>query len=526
MGLIQLFTNPAGWAADKVKDKIQDKVQDKFKSIPSGIKSNVSGIGKGIGSNVKELGSFGNAGDKFKAMSERITSGLSGKQEQAAGLMEGALSGGDTRQALIQRLGEISERELPVVDEFKPAGKAAEWMNRLGAGLFAASGGNPEAIYANFRNKEMAKQAKHQRQTESRQMAIEKRDTDIIAGLSDLDQRQTVTKAGFANSLMDQESALTNLAAEAGMNAIAAESEKDKLVFQMRDDWAQLQQNHVNRMTEMDHSGKLAIDQIEYAAGINIRNETNAELTTYGVNPASFDSTIRKYAAGDFDGMDQQDHVRMQMIAKMRKATTDMELRAAKMDTVVRMVGTTVHARDRHTGAYLYEGEDGTTPIYTNLSTTEAAMSYIFGDPQMGLDAIGSNPFDREKKAIEEFTSQAGMIDPGSGMEQGLQRPRSMGGFPGTEDASFEGVPGGAGDAGTQLNNIGPIWDQAMYNLQDKGESMLTVVSAMEQGGLAPEVLESVINQALATGLWDGEEDKTQIQQIITVGSNVNAWNQ
>lgn len=502
MGLIQLFTNPAGFLKDKVQDKVKSRISD-FKSINplEDLKKSSQGI--------RDIG-------------DRISGKASASQDLINEIMGGAIGGGEARKALMERVKGISERDLPEVDfeGNKRAGKLAQISNRIGAGLFAASGGDPRAITAGFRAKEEAKSARLQRQREVRQAAIESQDDDMVAALSNIDERETAARTAFGGDFIQQQTILQQKGIDAQKAAFEQEAENARQVLDIQASFEEQRQGHIDRIGELDVQGQLNLTQIEHAAAIQMRNDMNSELMSFGMNPAGLEETVNAYSRGDFGSLTAQDHVRLSLVAKMRAARTDEELRMAKIGTLAQVLNTRVHARDENTGAFMYT-LDG-DPVFTTLSTPEAGASWIFGSKQDALDALRSNALSAETESVKRFVTQAGMVDPSpmtqlgsSAFEKGTQ------GFPGTRDNSFNDVDENPQDAREQLRRSADIWNKAAGYL-DAGNSMRDVVSSLKNQGASSEIIQMTMQRAMEFGYWDGEEDKDAINQIITIGAAQN----
>jgi len=504
MGLIQLFTNPAGFLADKVKEKVQDKAQDRFKSMPgmAQIGKVAEGATKGISQVGSKLGQFGAKREEF-----------------LGGLMEKALGGGEAQAGIMEQISDIQGRELPTVDEYKPAGKAAEWMNRLGAGLYAAGGGNPEDIYRNFRAKEETKLARHTRQQESRQAAIESQDREVLGALEGIAGRGQQAATSISANILQQQTSMQLKGAEAQIRSFENEADMAKTVLGFQADFEVQRQGHIDRIQELDKQGQMDIERIDHAAAMQMRNDMNSELLALGVNPAGFENTVNAYSRGDFGNMTGQDHVRLQLLGNMKKAVTDEDLRMAKLGALTQVMGTRVHARDENTGSQLYDIQG--QPVYTTLSTAESAATYIWGSKQDALDSFRNNDLGAETRAAQQFAEGAGMVTPSPFHPQAMD-PTDLAtrGFPSTEDGAFSDMPEDPRDGREQARNSAGIWNTVAGDL-DKGHSMREVVQALKDSGAASEMIQMTMQRAMEFGYWDGQEERDEIMQIITMGAEV-----
>jgi hypothetical protein len=499
MGILKLFTNPAGFATDFAKDKITQK----------------------IGNTIKDRGGFLNSIIDKK---ENVTSGFDklqqGIQEKTGNISqkidayrEQALGGGDVREALFNQLNKINERELPEVDEYKPAGKAAEWMNRLGAGLYAAGGGNPEDIYRNFRNKEMVKQERHQRQVELRQAALDKRDADVLNILGQIDTRVTGAATQFAGDEAAGAHGLQMKALDITTQMLQNEAADARHLMDLQHDFDMQLNEHQNRLMQMDKQGHMSEDQIRLGAEIAVRNQFNADVQTLGLSPASFETAAQAFATGNFDGLSQADSVRLAMVSKLKKARTDEEVMNIKLNTVANLVGTRVHARDAVTGEHLYDPRT-MEPIYTSLANGEMAANYVFGGPQEAADAFGPSSVNSEASALETFLrNQSGQVtNPQVAQMRAVENIR--GGYPTTQAASVNEMEADPRDAKKQAANAAAIWTKASGYL-DQGADFGTLLQKLGDDGIHPEIMQMVVTQAVNAGYWDGETDKDRINGIL-----------
>jgi len=524
MGLLKLFTNPAGWAMDKMKDKVQDKVTSNF-----GSKAGESSSGAGPLLSNKRGNFMDNLFDtdnEQKAGFGKIVSQVQEKTgyvgNQIDKLRNKALEGGDTRAALLEHVRGIQDRDLPEVDEYKPAGKAAEWMNRLGAGLYAAGGGNPEDIYRNFRNKEMVKQERHQRQVENRQAAVESRDDDITAVLSNVDQLESETATRFATARIQQETSMQAQSLDAQMRSLENSVQLQSDMVQIQAGFDKQREAHEQATMRMDKQGQLDEYQIRLGAEIGVRNEMTANMMTFGINPAAMQETISAAASGNYENMTKQDHVRLQMYANMQKANTDEELMLAKTNAIMQVVGTRVHAKSAVTGEDMYD--DNGNAVFTNLANFEDGASWVLGGQQAYSDAIASGSISGEAEALESFFSRQGTVTPefSSGTVETPSATRNANkGYPSTEAATFNAMEADPRDAKEQMANMQAIFEKgaAMINQDAK---FADVLEGMRNSGLHPEVMQAFIQKSMETGLWDGQEDHAKVNEILMLGAGAN----
>jgi hypothetical protein len=452
-------------------------------------------------------------------VSDKIGQFSAKREEFLGGLMDKALGEGGVTGQIQEQIAKIQGRELPTVDEYKPAGKAAEWMNRLGAGLYAAGGGNPEDIYRNFRNKEETKLARHQRQQELRQEAIEQQDSEVLSALEGIGGRQQQAATSISANILQQQTAMGLKSADAQVRAFENEHDMAQQVLGIQAEFEQQRQGHIDRIQELDKQGTMDIERINHAAAMQMRNDMNSELLAMGINPAGLENTVNAYSRGDFGNMTQQDHVRLQLIGNMRKAETDEDLRMAKLGALTNVMGTRVHARDENTGAQLYDQQGA--PVYTTLSTPEAAATYIWGSKQDALDSFRNNDLGAETRAAQQFAEGAGMVTPSPFHPQAMD-PTAVAtrGFPSTEDGAFSDMPEDPRDAKEQARNSAAIWNKAASYL-DQGHDMKTVVQGLKDQGASSEIIQMTMQRAMEFGYWDGQEERDQIMQIITVGAEV-----
>ena len=523
MGLLKLFTNPAGWAMDKVKDKVTDKVAS-FGGPVSKVAGSIGKVADGGKRGNFISGVVGAAGEdsilgKFDNVMEKVESKTGIVSEKLEGYREKAMGGGPLRDRIMQRLDKIEDRELPEVDEYKPAGKAAEWMNRLGAGLYAAGGGNPEDIYANFRNKEMVKQERHQRQVELRQSALERQDEDVLNVLMSIEGRDQAAAGAIAGDLAQQETGMVTKALDLQSDAIAFEAENQRHLMDIQVSYDQQRIGFENQLMLADKQGQMQEDQVRLAAEIQMRNNIVAEISGYGLNPASFENTIKSYATGDWDSMSPVDHQRMAMISRLRKATTDEEARNIKLDMVTRLIGTRVMATDSITGEPIINPQTG-EPLYTTLMNGEQGATYLMGGAQEAADAfsIHSNKaVGAEESAIAGVLEQGGqMNNPFTGPGRRRAADNISRGFPTTEDASVNQMENDPRDAPEQAARIGEMWsDAAAYMDGPEGGTFLDVVKALKRDGIHPEVIQGIVTQAINQEYWDGNADADEINALL-----------
>lgn len=514
MGLIKLFTNPAGFLKDQIGDRLKDKQKQGVSNLSKAARF-IPG-GEALGSVAGEaIGGIKEIGGKLGGLSEKREQFLGGLMEQALG------EGEDGAQSLIRdKLSEIQGRELPSVEDYKPAGKAAEWMNRLGAGLYAAGGGNPEDIYRNFRAKEETKLARYTRQQENRQAAIEKQDTEVLGALEGIAGRGQQAATSISANIIQQQTSMMAKGAEAEIRAFENEADMAKMVLGMQADFEVQRQGHINRLQEMDKQGVMDTSRIEHAAALQIRNDFNSELLTYGMNPAGFEDTTNAYSRGDFGNMSAQDHIKLQLIGNLRRAKTDEEVKMFKLNAMVGVMGTRIHARDESTGNFLYQ-KDG-SPVYTTLTTPESAGTYIWGSKQNALDAFANGgDIGAEVNAAQQFLENSGKVTSSPFHQQKYDETR-LSGFSSTEDAAFKDMPEDPRDAAFQARNTAELWNDVAKDL-DSGFSMKQVIQAMRDDGIASESIQMTMQRAMEFGYWDGQEDKDEINQLLTLGQTVSA---
>jgi hypothetical protein len=430
-------------------------------------------------------------------------------------LREKALGGTDVRSRIMGEIDKIAGRDLPEVDEYKPAGKAAEWMNRIGAGLYAAGGGNPEDIYRNFRMKEETKAARHEKQKMEYQAALERRDADMISTLTGVDTRETQAAMQFAGEDATTARRLQETAATAAVRGVEMDNENQKFFINMQFDWEKSRQAHRDRITEADHQAQLSMEQIEKTAEIQQLTEYKSMSMNYGINPAGIMPTLEKAAAGDWENFDQVDNARMSLLGRLQKATTDQEVRVAKATALTQLMTSRIHARDKYTGEYLFNQATG-DPIMVSPDA-EAGMAMLFGDAEHGVDTMfGTFNPDAEQRGLEEFAQSQGFID----------RP-PMAGRPSAPDAAAMNMRSGFGSTQTdmaaegadtggreQMAQQADIWNEAAGYFQ-QGASMKQIVEGLKAGGAEPEILNMVMNQAMEYGFWDGQEDRAEIMSYL-----------
>jgi hypothetical protein len=496
MGFIKLLTNPMGAMMDKFQERRDDAFDFSDILKPGGVSDVIQ-----------------------SKVTSPLQEKIGGLQDQIKTQMERA-GGGETAEQIQEQIAKIQGRELPEVDPYKPAGKAAEWLNRLGAGLYAAGGGNPEDIYRNFRMKEEAKAARHQRQVELRTQAETAQDADVLGALDSIFRTESASGTSLAGNLISQATQLESAAAQATSQAIEQEGQNARLDVQIQASFDEINQRHQNRMAELDLQGELSIEQIEESAALQIRTETNEELSRLGLNPASFESMVNAYSRGGLAAMDQADQVRLREFTRLRAAQTDEELRTAKIDSVARLLGVRVQATDKWTGEKLYNEVTG-EPIMTTLSTSGEALSFMYGSEDAGLDALANNDVEGLKRFVESSTA----VQPTQMMTGGRspippsarQGQSADTGFATTGDAIAEPLEMDPRTLESQRRNQGKILNAAIEAME-RGNSLYDELLGMTKAGIAPEIQQAVLQRALEAGYWDGQEQRNEIHYLLETG--------
>jgi hypothetical protein len=494
MGLIQAFINPAGFAAGMVQDKLEDK-------LATQLGEKISGRSAFLDSVMEKTGHI---------------QGLKGK---AAEHIQEATGMTDLRERIMSEVEGIKSRELPpgaedgILDRKKFLGiSASEWMARLGAGLTGAGGGNGQAVYANYLNKEAAKDARRN----SRQRAIEARDDDMMGALEGLDTRITQAATSAAGIESSAATALEGKVMDAQRSVMEQESYDARQLNDIRANMDAQREANRFRIEEMDHGASLSREQVEHAAALESRNQMTGAVRALGLNPVSMESTINKASLGDYDSMTPQEQTRLRMWDEVSKARTDEERRSAIMSSISNVMGTRIHARDENTGQDLYDMQGN--PIMTNLADAGSAMKYVLGDPQAAADTLMADPIQAEVDGARRFFEQSGTVQPSPMHQKGHTsqfRDEVMSGLPTTRDGVKEQTGAPSGEAIRQQEaNLGPIFDSVVADLEG-GQTMAQVVGQMMKGGLQPEIVQDVMRKSMEYGYWDGQEDLDRIQVLL-----------